>query len=192
MPISSMQWEAYPWKNELKLQADRTVAHLTEALDDDFDGDHDPLAMLERAITLAAFSMRRMIEKRLITDGLASRKIAVRTFPANAARFRQPFLGRSGGQTYTNYRLDRPTRCELPYKAVADQIIHSSQLMVIGGDEHVADGLLIASDQRLRQRLLHFTAEEFMEHVGAFLGDQVYIASERWDPETNTVIATRE
>ena len=49
-------------------------------MSDDFDGEHCPMDMLDRAIVLAAFAMRRMFEKRLVTDKLAGEKISIRTF----------------------------------------------------------------------------------------------------------------
>jgi ribosomal protein S5 len=54
MPIFSMRWAEYPWKNELQLQAERVRVHMAEALDANFQEKHSPMDMLERAITLAA------------------------------------------------------------------------------------------------------------------------------------------
>lgn len=192
MPISSSWWADYPWKNELSIQAERVAIHLGEVLDDEFEGEHDPLAMLERAIALAAFSMRRMFEKKLVTDALAARTVDVRSFPAVTARFRPPFHGASGGTAYANYDFSTPETLQLPIRVLANEIIHSSQLMVIGQDDQVADGLLIASDLHLRKRVLHLTREEFGACVQLVLDDRVAISSEAWDPATDKVTSKRE
>lgn len=67
MPISYNPWPTYPWKNELALQRERVGLHFAEMLQDEFSGDHSPWDMLERALVLAGFAMRRMFEKRLVT-----------------------------------------------------------------------------------------------------------------------------
>lgn len=192
MTITSSWWTEYPWKNELSLQTDRVALHLDEVLDDEFEGEHNPLAMLERAIALAAFSMRRMFEKKLVTDALAARTVSVRSFPAVALGFRPPFHGASGGTAYANYDFSQPETLQLSLRVLANEIMHSSQLMVIGQDEHVADGLLIASDLHLRRRVLHLTREEFRACVKLVLDDRVAVSSEAWDPETDKVTSKRE
>src|SRR6202035_4095577 len=80
MPVSSSNWESYPWKNELSLQLDRVLAHCAEIVDEDFAGPYNPHHMLERALVLCAFCVRRMVEKRLVTDKFAMTKLEVRTF----------------------------------------------------------------------------------------------------------------
>jgi hypothetical protein len=70
MPISYGTWQVYPWKNELATQSERVAVHYSELLDDDFEGEHSPLDMLDRAIVLSGFAIRRMFEKRLATDKL--------------------------------------------------------------------------------------------------------------------------
>src|SRR6516162_4906328 len=74
MPIVHGPWEKYPWKNELAVQSERVAIHYAEMMSDAFDGEHCPMDMLDRAIVLAAFAMRRMFEKRLVTDKLDVRK----------------------------------------------------------------------------------------------------------------------
>lgn len=192
MPISSMRWAEYPWKNELQVHAERVLVHIAEVLDENFQQQHSPLDMLERAVTLAAFSMRRMIEKRLITNSLAARTLKVRSFPTKTEGFRPPFQGSSGGHAYSNYHFDKPQILSMKVKQLADEIIHSSQLMVISGDDQVDDGLLIASDWHLKKRLLHLTPNEFMTHVRAILDDRVASFSDMWDPESGEVTSRRD
>ena len=111
MTISYGPWQPYPWKNELALQSERVAIHYAEMLSDDFDGEHSPMDMLDRAIVLAAFAIRRMFEKRLVTDKLASEKISVRTFQSlRSKEFRQPYIGYSGGGPFATTTLRRPAR----------------------------------------------------------------------------------
>jgi hypothetical protein len=192
VPISYGPWQSYPWKNELALQSERVAIHYAEMLSDDFDGQHSPMDMLDRAIVLAAFAMRRMFEKRLVTDGLASEKISIRTFPSlRSKEFRQPYIGYSGGQAFRNYSWKACTK-RLNISNVANEIIHASQLMLAYDDEIIPTGLLIASDLHLKDRLLHFTIEEFSAMVKRVLDDRVTSATERWDWETGKVCARRE
>lgn len=192
MPISSTRWQDYPWKNELALQAERAIAHGREVIDEDFGGDHSPLDMLERALVLAGFCIRRMIEKRLVTDTFAESKRAVRSFPARSAEaFRPPFRSSSGGMAFNNYAFDAPAILEMTAGELANEIIHSSQLMVLDGEDFAADGFLIASDWHLKKRVLHLPFDEFAAFAASVLDDRVYFTSDQWDPETGRVTHER-
>lgn len=188
MPISSTSWQAYPWKNELALQAERAVAHGREVVDEDFGGSHSPLEMLERAIVLAGFCIRRLIEKRLVTDAFAESKRAVLSFPARTAEaFRPPYRGSAGGTAYRNYDFNAPAILEMTAGELANELIHSSQLMVLDGEEFADDGFLIASDWHLKKRVLHMSFDDFTAFTASVLDDRVYFSSDRWDPETGKI-----
>jgi hypothetical protein len=75
MTITWGRWEGHPWKNELAVQSERVTIHFNEILSDSIEGQHNPFDMLDRAIVLSGFAVRRMIEKRLVTDRLAKAKI---------------------------------------------------------------------------------------------------------------------
>jgi len=193
MTISYCKWESYIWKNELATQSDRVAVHFAEAISDDESLKHNPYHMLDRAIVLSGFAIRRMVEKRLVTDRLAAEEISVRIFPArHDGEFRHPYVGYAGESAFRNYDLERPLSQGLKIGDVANEIIHASQIMVSHGEESVQDGLLIASDWRLKDRLLHFTIDELSSLVRHVLDDFVRFESEQWDPETGKVSATRE
>lgn len=192
MPISYNGWEAYPWKNELQLQMERAIAHGLEVVDEDFQGDHNPLDMMERAIVLSAFAIRRMVEKKLVTDKLAAFKFDVRSFRAVAAPdFRPPFHGQAGGRAFSNYDFSRPATIKMAPGELANEIIHSSQLMVLDGEQFASDGFMIASDWNLSRRVLHLSFEEFEAFARLVLDDRVAFTSDQWDPETNKVHSAR-
>jgi hypothetical protein len=191
--ISYGQWQSYPWKNELALQSERVAIHYAEMLSDDFGGEHSPKDILDRAIVLAAFAMRRMFEKKLVTDKLASEKISIRTFQSlRSKEFRQPYIGYSGGQAFRNYSFEKASTKRLKINDVANEIIHSSQMMFVYDEETIPTGLLIASDWHLKDRLLHFTIEGFSAMVKRVLDDCVTCAADRWDWKTGMVYAGRE
>jgi hypothetical protein len=82
--------------------------------------------MLDRAVVLAAFAMRRMFEKRLVTDKLASEEISIRTFQRlHSEEFRQPYIGYSGGEAFRNYSFERASTKHLKINDVANEIIHA-------------------------------------------------------------------
>ena len=189
---SSCRWESYPWKNELQLQAERVELHLEEAWDDDFAGEHSPLQMLERALVLAAFSIRRMVEKNLVTDALSASITPVRTFLATGD-YRPPLKGSSGGQVFRNYNFEVPVFEQMKVGDIANEIIHSSQLLVFQGDGQGPDsGLLVASDWHIRRRLLHLSRAEFRNIVNSVLDNEVSIMGDHWDPETGKVHSKRD
>ena len=190
--IAYTDWQSYTWKNELKLHAERVLKSMHEVIDPGFAGDHNPHHMLERALALSAFCVRRMHEKRVVTDAFRAEKIAVRSFSAAKEGFRQPFRRSSGGQAFTNYDLTKPVWVELGRNDVANQIIHSSQLMVCFDEEAIEDGILVASDWDLKLRLLHLSAAEWTSFYTAVLDNYVRSESDSWDHETGKVTSTRD
>jgi hypothetical protein len=193
MSISYGQWRSYPWKNELALQSERVAIHYAEMLSDSFDANHNPLDMLDRAIVLAAFAMRRMFERKLVTDKLASEEISIRTFRSVSSKeFRQPFISHSGGHAFRNYSFEKAIMKRLSINDVANEIIHSSQMMFVNDEVIIPSGLLIASDWHLRARLLHFTIDDFSAMVKRVLDDCVLFTADEWDWQTGGVRARRE
>lgn len=193
MSIAYCKWQSYTWKNELSEQSGRVATHLAEALDEDSNPGHNPYHMLDRAIVLSAFAIRRMVEKRLITDRLSKIDIDVRIFPSRPnADFRQPYIGYAGEDAFRNYDLESSLSQQLKIGDVANEIIHASQIMVSKGEANVKDGLLIASDRNLKHRLLHFTIEEFSALTKLVLDDFVRLERDEWDPQTGKTSAVRE
>ena len=112
--VSYAPWQSYTWKNELGAQLTRILQSYDEILDQEFEGQHSPQDMLERALVLAAFCIRRLIEKRLVTDGFIKETIELATFTAiPCGGFRQPFHRESGGGFFTNYNLCRASQTVL-------------------------------------------------------------------------------
>lgn len=197
MPVSSSSWESYPWKNELSVQLERVLAHGAEIMDDDDDaGAHNPHHMLERALVLSAFCIRRMVEKKLVTDKFSKTKFEVKTFQVVAdGSFRMPFhysSGGGGGGFFRNYEISRPEMVCVKPKGLADEIIHSSQLMLIYGEATIPDGILIASDWHLKNRILHLTFPEFRAFAQSVLNDHVQSMTDKWDPDTGMISSVRD
>lgn len=191
MPISWSWWVAHPWKNELELQTKRVTTHFEEVLCSDFVGEHNPHAMLERAIVLAAFSIRRLIEKKLVTDKFSAQTISIRAYPAVKENFRRPYYGATGGLTFRNYDFAKAQFLLKKPSDIANEIIHSSQIMVVKGENLVSNGLLIASDKNLHTRIIHITLEEFVLYTQSVLNDRVEFGSDEWDFCTGQVNAKR-
>jgi hypothetical protein len=134
----SCWWEVYHWKNELSLQAGRAIEAFSELQNDDFDGDWSPMDMLERALILSAFSMRRTVEKKLITDRLAAMQLKIDAFPASDS-YRTPYHGSSGGSVFKNYDFSKAELINMTLGQLANEIIHSSQLLVLGAPTNHLD-----------------------------------------------------
>jgi hypothetical protein len=190
--IAYTDWQSYTWKNELKLHAERVLIALSEVIDPNFEGDHNPHHMLERALALSAFCIRRMHEKHVVTDAFRAEKIAVRSFSAVKEGFRQPFRRSGGGRAFSNYDLTMPVMVQLGRNDVANQIIHSSQLMVCFDEESIEDGILVASDWDMKIRLLHLSASEWTAFYTAVLDNYVRAESDFWDHQTGKVTSTRD
>jgi len=194
MTIIWGRWQAYPWKNELAVRSERVTIHFNEILSDSFEGRHDPFDMLERTIVLSGFAVRRMIEKRLVTDRLAKAKIPVRTFTRGGAdEFRAPFHGDTGVYPLRgNYNLEKDSAVHVSFIELANEIIHASQIMVVHGEPNLSDGLLIASDWHLKNRILHLTIDAFQSFVRTVLDDRIRATSDSIDFETGKAHAKRE
>lgn len=193
MPIYFTEWQGYPWKNEIATQLERVEIHFHEIISDDFSGEHSPFDMLDRAIVLCAFSIRRMIEKKLVTDRLASFTISVNNFSAkDGSSFRRPYHSRSGGHVHESYDFGDIKVMKMTAEDLANEIIHSAQIMISHNEPGLRDGILLASDRHSDKRVLNLTIEEFREFAQMILDDNVVSSSDGWDPETGKVSAERK
>jgi hypothetical protein len=191
MGISYNPWQSYPWKNELAEQSERVAIHYAEMRSDDFKGQHSPMDMLDRALVLSGFAIRRMVERMLITDKLRDDEFVVRTFPSKApGEFRPPFVRSSGFASFNNYHFANAETKRLKIGDMANEIIHASQLMFAHNEDGIPDGLLIASDWRMKDRLLHLTIDDFTDLVKRVLDDRVQFESDFRD-EMGAVHAVR-
>lgn len=93
---------------------------------------------------------------------------------------------------FQGYDFEAADTQEMTLNELANEIIHSSQLMFVDREPSVPTGLLIASDRHQNKRLLHLTIDEFMALSNRVLDDSVRFTSNRWDWETGTVHATRD
>ena len=191
MGISYGPWQSYSWKNELAEQSRRVAIHYAEMLSDDFKGQHSPHDMLDRAFVLCGFAIRRMVERRVVTDRLRAEEFVVRAFPSRTpGKFRAPFV-RSSGFDCHDYDFANAETNRLKIGDLANEIIHASQLMFAHDEDGMPDGLLIASDRRMKDRLLHLTIDDFTDLVKRVLDDRVQFESDVRD-ETGAAHAIRE
>lgn len=196
--VSSSEWQAYTWKNELAEQKRRIGLHLDEALTD-AETEHNPYHMLERAIGVAAVCMRRLIECRLVTDRFRDTALEVHEVLAKVdADWREPFVSRTASEIFNNYDLTaRHPEKRMP-KVISDKILHARVIGVLSGNACMPDGLLIASDTQSKTQLFHFTPPEIASIFDAFLDDQVRSSSDGYldkDSDfkgTRKVFATRD
>lgn len=196
--VSSSEWQAYTWKNELAEQKRRIGQHLDEALTDAAT-EHNPYHMLERAVGVAAVCMRRLIECRLVTDRFRETALEVHEVLAkDDADWREPFVSRTASEIFNNYDLTaRRAEKRIP-KVISDKMLHARVIGVLSGNAFMPDGILIASDTQSKTQLFHFTPPEIASIFDAFLDDQVRSASDGYlDKDgdfkgTRKVFATRD
>ncbi|NSX88935.1 hypothetical protein G6L86_25265 [Agrobacterium tumefaciens] len=196
--VSSSEWQAHTWKNELAEQKRRIDLHLSEALTD-AETEHNPYHMLERAIGVAAVCMRRLIECRLVTDRFRDTALQVHEVLAKPdSDWREPFVSRTASEIFNNYDLTaRHAEKRIP-KVVSDKMLHARVIGVLSGNVYMPDGLLIASDTQSKTQLFHFTPPEIASIFDAFLDDQVrsstdgYLDKDGDFKGTRKVFATRD
>jgi hypothetical protein len=80
--------------------------------------------MLDRAIVLSGFAVRRMVEKRLVTD-----RLAVRAFTKSGVDgFRAPFHSDTGVYPLReNYNLEKESAVHLSFMELANQAWRTSE-----------------------------------------------------------------
>lgn len=192
MTTAWASWESSPWKNDLQLHGERALVHLAEIMDDEYDGEHNPHHMLDRAIVLAAFCVRRMHEKKVITDVLQSQTITVRAMAAMPGpEFRRPFVGSTGGHVTTNYDIANPVEIQITRWDLSNVFIHSSQLLAVYDQPGLEDGLLVTSDRDIEKCLLHLTPADWRPFFQGVLDDRVTLAKEAWDHKSGKVTFVR-
>lgn len=131
--VSSSEWQAHTWKNELAEQKRRIDLHLSEALTD-AETEHNPYHMLERAIGVAAVCMRRLIECRLVTDRFRDTALQVHEVLAKPdSDWREPFVSRTASEIFNNYDLTaRHAEKRIP-KVISDKMLHARVIVCCPG-----------------------------------------------------------
>lgn len=195
MGIAVGHWEAGPWKRSLR-EHWRVAQVVAEFLahdheDGTFPYDGNPFSVFEQSYVLAGFCMRRLAEKRLLTDRLNEKLISFRCFPAVSEDFRPPLPGKTSNMFYQSYRFDAPETVSLTIREFGNEVVHSSHVGVVTEPELLPVGIVVASDLRLSKRLLHLTFAEWADLCGSVLADHVALSSDEWDPETGETKALR-
>ncbi len=195
MGIAVGTWEAGPWKQSLREHA-RAAQVVAEILSHDFDDatfpyDGNPFPVFERNFVLACFCMRRLAEKRLLTDRLNEKAVPFRCFPAVAENFRPPLPSLTSNMFYQNYRFDAPEAFSLTIRDFGNEVVHSSHIGVVTEPDLLPVGIVVASDWRLSKRLLHLTLIEWADLCQTVLADRVGLTSDEWNPETGQTKALR-
>ncbi|THK38635.1 hypothetical protein EHS39_09005 [Ensifer sp. MPMI2T] len=191
--VSSSEWQAYTWKNELAVQKSRIIQLIGEAISDD-ETEHNPYHMLERAIGIAAVCMRRLLECRLVTDRFRDSQLTVHeVYRKKDGEWREPFFRNTAGEIFNNYDLTSRHRKTSSPKIISDKMLHARVIGILSGSVYMPDGLLIASDTQSRKQLFHFTSAEIAAVFDAFLTDRVRIEADGYVGEgTIEVFAKRD
>lgn len=190
--VAYSSWAGYAWKNELHEQKDRVLQHLREILEDEAT-EHNPHHMLERAFSLAAFCMRRLIECHLVTDLFRGSKMQVFEIPRTTdIQRRYQFLRDTGGNISEYYDMHKRCR-EMRYpKYISDKFLHARTIAVVSGSPYLPNGLLVASDHQAKHSLFHMAPDEFDKIACAFLDDQIRSEMDEIDIETGKAHARRD
>jgi hypothetical protein len=119
---------------------------------------------------------------------------SIRTFTRSGVDgFRSPFHSDTGVYPLReNYNLEKESPVDLSFKGLAEEIIHASQIMVVHDEPKIGDGLLIASDWHLKNRILLLTIDEFQSFVRTVLEDRIRVTVDSRDFETGKADAIRE
>ncbi len=190
--ISYSNWADYTWKNELLEQQQNVLLYLEEIIKD-VSTEYNPYHLFERSFSLCSFSMRRLIECRLLTDNLINSNLDVWKIPAaNSKSFREKFRDTTGGNIFENYNMSGRQKIQTRPNDIVSKFLHASTLAVISGSKHLPDGILVASDWQEKNSLFHFTSEEFESLVSRFLDDRIKFSSEQLDPVSGKVTSKRE
>jgi len=193
MIITSGKWQVYTWKNELKYHSEHAIQHFYEIIDEDYLGDSNPFDMFERAFVLTGFIIRRMIEKKLVTEKTMLKSLSLKTFNfGELNQYEKQWVGMSGARGYGKIDFCNPSTINLNLKSFGNEIIHCSQLSFIQKHEFVTDGILIASDHHADKRLIQLTIEEYASIVKIIIDDQITIQGDGYHPDTGDVFTIRE
>lgn len=148
-----MIWESHYWKADLlrvarRLENRRSQRRWPEA----------SFAKVEQQIMLAAYSIRKLIEAKKVSDETRDHALTLRAFPATGKLVTHMNWHRLDEL----YELSKPTREQLPLRDLCNQIIHS----FVFHSEVAEDGLvafLVASDRQRHSSLFEVPIAAFIK-----------------------------
>ncbi len=166
-----MIWESGPWKQELQ-RLSRTIR--TEAAKD-FEGmDGRREFKLERAIFYSAFVVRKLIEKKKLTDATSGHSIEVTGFGSRRSKVGLlSFVGSTSCDFDKEYDLKKPFRLRMSPSDLAGEIIHSHKLMWEISDRGCVVGAYLCSYRNAEDRLILLPLELLCSLLGRVSNDDI-------------------
>lgn len=193
MEIISGRWPIYTWKNELKYHSEHAIQHFHEIIDDEYSGTSNPFDMFERAFVLTGFIIRRMIEKKLVTDKTASKTLKFKTFViAELESYEKPWVSDSGPKGFGKINFDNPEITEMNLKTFGHEVVHCSQLSFLNKHESIEASILVSSENFAERRLMQMTIDEYKHLVQLVLNDRIEMQGDGYHPETGEVFTVRD
>lgn len=147
-----MIFESRFWKDDLLRRADSLAKRKTQRR-----WSEASLAKVEQDLMLAAYSIRKLIESKKLSDSVASQTVPGRSFKPT-----------DHGATRINwdrieklYDLSSSTAGTISAQHLVNQLIHSYVFM-ISLDERSLEGFYVSSDRDRNKRLLHIGIDAFL------------------------------
>lgn len=193
--ISVGDWDAHGWKRIIA-KSGRLAHFAAEFLIKEpeiavYPSEIAPFADFEMHFVLTCFAIRRLAEKRLISDDLQERKFPFKTYPAIKEEFRKPFLRSSSNHFYSNYESNNLESLKISVRQFANEVIHSSHLGLSDGDEWFEPGILVASDYNLGRRLILIPLDDWANICVTVRDDVIAAFQDTLDPNTGEITAKR-
>ena len=193
MEIISGRWPVYTWKNELKYHSEHAVQHFHEIICDEYSGTSNTFDMFERAFVLTGFIIRRMIEKKLVTDKTASKTLKFKTFVLmKLDSHEKPWVSDSGLKGFGKINFDTPEIKEMNLKTFGHEVVHCSQLSFLNKHESIEPSILVSSEHFAEKRFIQMTIDDYTDVVQLVLNDQIKTQADGYHPESGEVFAIRE
>ncbi len=193
MEIISGRWPVYTWRNELKYHSEHAVQHFYEIISDEYSGTSNPFDMFERAFVLSGFIIRRMVEKKLVTDRTASKTLKFKTFVLKElGPHEKPWVSDSGPKWFGKINFEAPEIKEMNLKTFGHEVVHCSQLSFLNKHESMEASILLSSENFAEKRFIQMTIDEYKNVVQLVLSDKIKFQADGYHPETGEVFAVRD
>lgn len=147
-----MIFESRCWKDDLLRRADALARRKTQRR-----WPEASLAKVERELMIAAYSIRKLIEAKKLSDSVAEQTVPALSFAATGH-----------GATLSNwdrieklFDFDAPAEVAISALDLANQLIHSYVFVILVGEGSL-DGFLVSSDRYRNERVLRVEIDAFI------------------------------
>lgn len=178
-----MIWDSNTWKRDL---ARRSKALLRRRSQKRWR--EDSRAAVERDVFVIAYSIRKLLDARKLSDEVESMTLPVLEYASRG----KPIDFMNWDKIEDLFEMSDPSHSQWGLRALCNQFVHSQVFMTALGDHGGLEGLFVTSERDRNKRLLFVQIDDYIGAIEEVAEDDIVSMSTRRDATTGEMRILRK